>query len=496
MTIANSNDVETGDIIEILERKAPIDQPDGCDEGVEKTAPLTARDNNLNDEKDDHDGSVSTLTSMGATRKTFLQKNSWVGYCFDLCYGVFYLVMIPTLLILCFVVGVPLVLFVAPCLGIYYCCGKEPKSLQELFIGGELETDGGCEGEDIHQIAGQLIRRRCLGIMEYHKDANDEASDDESEVAVDLAWSRPIGGKAESVPRDFPGRIHWRLSQIVEGRTNVLSCLVFSEPMCGEVSVSSLKVDFNEEECVADHSTGRFAPMEESDGAGGGGRSLLESKGGASSFILQSTKQNQTDSALREGTNMAVETTNRDPPDGRLRQKPADVDERLDQTGHTQNQDHHKTPQPEQPRCEKGVGGLVDKPSPSRINKKHSMKRKKKKKVKSKKKGSEIEPSLNDDSREATLGSAPLSLHTDPTKDLWLFPRHALCGICSEPFQTDQVAVWSPYQQCSHTFHQSCILVDLLDNPECPLCKSAFIKTKHSGERHDGASSDDTVMAK
>eukprot|EP00977_Amphora_coffeiformis_P006726 scaffold1484_cov173-Amphora_coffeaeformis.AAC.4 len=66
----------------------------------------------------------------------------------------------------------------SPCLGIYYCCAKEPKSLQQLFIGEEFETDGEDERVDIYQVASQLFRRRCFGIMEYRKDANDEASDD------------------------------------------------------------------------------------------------------------------------------------------------------------------------------------------------------------------------------------------------------------------------------------------------------------------------------
>lgn len=118
---------------------------------------------------------------------------------------------------------------------------------QKLYIGNAYETDEEGEGVGIHQIADQLIRRRCLGIMEYHKDANDEASDDEeSEVTADLAWSRPIGGKAVCTTS-----LSWAYT--LEGQMDALSCLVFSEPLRGEISVSSLKVGFKEDHRLVDH---------------------------------------------------------------------------------------------------------------------------------------------------------------------------------------------------------------------------------------------------
>lgn len=92
-----------------------------------------------------------------------------------------------------------------------------------------------------------MIRRRCMGIMEYHKDADDDASDNESSIVVDVAWSRPIWGVVDSVPRHFPGRIHWRLALTIKGDISFLSCLVFSEPLSGDVSIASQKEPFVEE---------------------------------------------------------------------------------------------------------------------------------------------------------------------------------------------------------------------------------------------------------
>ena len=94
--------------------------------------------------------------------------------------------------------------------------------------------------------------------------------------------------------------------------------------------------------------------------------------------------------------------------------------------------------------------------------------------------------------KKATIGSAPLTLPVDPIAGLWLSQTHPMwCLFGAVP--NNEVAVWSPYQHCSHTFHQSCILVGLLDSPECPLCKNAFIIRKHSEPKQDETPSENTI---
>jgi hypothetical protein len=83
------------------------------------------------------------------------------------------------------------------------------------------------------------------------------------------------------------------------------------------------------------------------------------------------------------------------------------------------------------------------------------------------------------------------------TESLWLYPLHAMCDNCLKPFSPGHTTVWSPFLHCNHTFHQSCVLTDLLDDPKCPLCKLAYIEHKaisHDTPVEDGNSSEATVQ--
>lgn len=423
-------------------------------------------------QRHDHDGSISTLTSLGRSgRLTFRKRESDdmadmvldVLFCF-----VIYVIALPILLAL----SLPLLLLASPFLAAYYSFAKEPKPLQTLLFGqasSQCDRDAvKSEGEDVRMtkqdIAEQLIRRRCLGIMEYHKDADDEASDDESNVANNLAWSRPIGGIADSVPRDFQGRIHFRLASRRVGETTVLSCLVFSEPISGDVSVSSLQ-----------------APLHNRDD------NHHLSADDSSEFVVMDLD----DPMLQEILARTAEST--------APKKAVDGDEAManvsDYASESANFSIVDLETPEQARVNVGdddgdtakksdVNSCAECPetTPATVvkEKKKTKRRAKVSKIKSKEQHISRRP--DEDSSESEIRK----MHSSAVDSPWLCPKNTLCDICMNPFGDNEVAVWSPFDHCKHTFHQKCILVDLLDDPKCPQCKLDFIKNKSTQQRQEG----------
>mmetsp|Transcript_26670 Transcript_26670/g.39615 ORF Transcript_26670/g.39615 Transcript_26670/m.39615 type:complete len:249 (-) Transcript_26670:407-1153(-) len=58
-------------------------------------------------------------------------------------------------------------------------------------------------------------------------------------------------------------------------------------------------------------------------------------------------------------------------------------------------------------------------------------------------------------------------------------PVQISCAICLSPYEVGDVVSWSLNAQCSHAFHQDCIISWLVqqkdDEPLCPCCRQNFI---------------------
>lgn len=467
--------------------------PRSFDEALPVDAPQTdshsssfrrRQNNNDND-------SVSTLTSMGKSRRTLKDGKSASGERFvDLLYMFMYLIALPIIMVVGLVAVGTIGLVAAPFLGLYYCLAKEPKPLGQLIIYAEEDSDKNQDyfirmtKEDAIQ---QLIRRRCLGIIEYHKDANDDASDHEENIAVDLAWSRPIGGMADDVPRDFSGRIHWRLASTIAGETNVLSCLVFSEPLSRDVSISSLQANVVENVGgKVEEKNVNLADIEALNDPSLDSRreSLADlptrNNGETDNHSLQVTETNETrlfreEKGYEKATSKTPLTQQSDIPplDDRIVCPANDVgfESRGElvsegrgpiQTSLDKNQILSEQAQTKQER-ESTASDRVSKLYKKRL-------RTKKKKSKSAPFRVEV-PKASDKTFEEI---SPRSL-VNPSEDLWLCPPHTLCEKCTRPFKNNEVAVWSPFEHCRHTFHQNCILVELMDENQCPSCHKDYI---------------------
>jgi hypothetical protein len=125
------------------------------------------------------------------------------------------------MLLLFIFVGIPFFVFVVGLLTVYYCCTTDPipfRTLLRAMIGVGDDWNGGAfsahQRESYHvtkdDIRKGIIRRQCLGPMES-----------ETNVA---------GGDLSTLPKDYPGRVHWRKED------TDLTCLVFSEPLGSTLS--------------------------------------------------------------------------------------------------------------------------------------------------------------------------------------------------------------------------------------------------------------------
>ncbi len=61
------------------------------------------------------------------------------------------------------------------------------------------------------------------------------------------------------------------------------------------------------------------------------------------------------------------------------------------------------------------------------------------------------------------------------------------CPICWEGYKAGEKVCWSKNKNCNHAFHFDCIVTWLVDNDECPLCRSPYLTKKK--EKKDGGDS-------
>jgi hypothetical protein len=72
------------------------------------------------------------------------------------------------------------------------------------------------------------------------------------------------------------------------------------------------------------------------------------------------------------------------------------------------------------------------------------------------------------------------------------------CAICLEAYKPDETVVWSSNIDCSHAFHQDCILdyavnkLKVKDTVPCPCCRQDFMGLSSEADEK-GASSEDTA---
>ena len=49
------------------------------------------------------------------------------------------------------------------------------------------------------------------------------------------------------------------------------------------------------------------------------------------------------------------------------------------------------------------------------------------------------------------------------------------CPICCEDYEVGDDIAWSKNEECHHAYHVECILEWLMDNKDCPMCRSNFL---------------------
>jgi hypothetical protein len=71
------------------------------------------------------------------------------------------------------------------------------------------------------------------------------------------------------------------------------------------------------------------------------------------------------------------------------------------------------------------------------------------------------------------------------------------CAICLEAYKPEETVVWSSNIDCSHAFHQDCILDYLVklkvkDTVPCPCCRQDFMGKSCSAEADEEQGASDT----
>jgi hypothetical protein len=69
------------------------------------------------------------------------------------------------------------------------------------------------------------------------------------------------------------------------------------------------------------------------------------------------------------------------------------------------------------------------------------------------------------------------------------------CAICLESYKPDETVVWSSNNDCSHAFHQDCILdylvkLEVEDTVPCPCCRQDFMDLSSEADDDKGTSGD------
>jgi len=145
-----------------------------------------------------------------------------------ICFPIVVLTTLLAIFLFFLFVGVPFVLLLLGLLVTYYCCTSNPipfRTLLRALVGVDDWNAGGFDGNTTNEpynvtkedIRKSIIRRLCLGPMEWK---------------VVLAENN-VGGDLSTLPRDHPGRVHWRNEASSE------KILVFSAPL-GSASASSM----------------------------------------------------------------------------------------------------------------------------------------------------------------------------------------------------------------------------------------------------------------
>jgi hypothetical protein len=325
--------------------------------------------------------------------------------------------------------GLPFLLFMAGLVIVYYCCTSNPipfRTLLRAMVGVEdwqgAAFDGTTGGstysvtkEDIRK---GTIRRLCLGPMMVVP-----GTPDTTEAVV--------GGDLSTLPRNHPGRVHWRN----EGASE--TCLVFSAPL------DNLKTT--------------------SDGAG--------------EFLAEDSNEINTDASamilrhesLRHGA--PVEVNDADASEMMLRQESlrAKVPKYLQQCDDENMEEKGNVTEDDVEAGKDGEAQSVEEDSNCSLGKM---------------------PQL--ESAEEQPADEPAD---DPANDTdsSVRDRGTVCDICLLEFETGEAVAWSPNPACNHAYHEDCITDWLLRKPTCPSCRHDFIAVPAVLGQNDSSSASSGV---
>ena len=196
-------------------------------------APTTPRNSSLND----YDSIRTRYPRRGDSASSsaggyYQQPPSALRGCRSLlrcvCFPIVVLTTLLAVVLFFLLIGVPFLLLLIGLLVTYYCCTSNPipfRTLLRAMVGVDDWNGGVFDGttnnnepynvtkEDIRK---NIIRRLYLGPMEWKV----------------VRMENNVGGDLSTLPRDHPGRVHWR------NETSSERILVFSAPL-GDASTSS-----------------------------------------------------------------------------------------------------------------------------------------------------------------------------------------------------------------------------------------------------------------
>lgn len=315
------------------------------------------------------------------------------------------------ILLFVLLVGLPFLLFMAGLVIVYYCCTSNPipfRTLLRAMVGVE-DWQGtafdGTTGSDAYAVTKDdirkgTIRRLCLGPMVVAHSTSDTTEN-------------AVGGDLSTLPRNHPGRVHWRN----EGTSE--TCLVFSAPL----------------------DTLKAAPTCDSVG-GLSTEDTNDANAGDSAMILRQELR-------RNGAPVEV---NADASEMMLRQESlrAKIPKYLQQCKEEEIEEKGNDAEDDVESGKEGEAKSVEEDSNCSIEEMPPL---------------ESAEQLTDDP-----AGEPANETDSSARD-----RGTVCDICLLEFETGEAVAWSPNPACNHAYHEDCITDWLLRKPTCPSCRHNFI---------------------
>lgn len=81
----------------------------------------------------------------------------------------------------------------------------------------------------------------------------------------------------------------------------------------------------------------------------------------------------------------------------------------------------------------------------------------------------------NDDLNNQSMQSIRQAMNIKSDSSILSIYSPKTCPICMESYHTDDEIAWSSNEECAHAFHLACIMKWLMNNSNCPMCRSKFV---------------------